>query len=389
MRTHVAFLLSVLFDNGPRRVSSASSSVMSPSFPALFSALHQSVQQRQSHPWTHSLKSSIPWPRTFGSHLSPLSKPRIRRYARHVHFFQSAVFHRPLRVWFVVGDADTDLDVLHEWARVLAWFLFIRPWATNASCAQSLDVFVYFLPDRKQFPSRGASLGPAHVNTGFTHSCVPVSEIVVYRREEWFKCLLHETFHALALDFSNQTFSLPSSSSLASLLPASSPLLLFEAYTECWARVLHVAWVAYDTLLASSRRPTAADWTRLAHRLWTREQDFSGEQWKRILRHFDLTWTDWSSARPLPASRRMRETTHVLAYYGYAGLLVRKFDRVLAWCTTHQSNPLQFGTTREDIVRFATQLERWREQDTREPPSTESPFPRSSLRMTRTERVSA
>ena len=46
-------------------------------------------------------------------------------------------------------------------------------------------------------------LNSSHVNTAFTRTCPKKSEIVVFRKEEWFKVFIHESFHNFGLDFSD------------------------------------------------------------------------------------------------------------------------------------------------------------------------------------------
>ena len=43
-------------------------------------------------------------------------------------------------------------------------------------------------------------------NTAVTYACAIKGECLIYRKEEWFKVLIHETMHALCLDFSGFTY---------------------------------------------------------------------------------------------------------------------------------------------------------------------------------------
>ena len=65
-------------------------------------------------------------------------------------------------------------------------------------------MYIYFTSLKKKLPNSNIHiLGENNVNTAFTHTCPVNSEIVIFRKEEWFKVLMHETFHNFALDFSN------------------------------------------------------------------------------------------------------------------------------------------------------------------------------------------
>ena len=69
-----------------------------------------------------------------------------------------------------------------------------RPW-----------IYTYILLHlSKSLPDTNTStLGPDNVNTAFTLACSPNSEMVIFRREEWKKVFIHETFHTYGLDFSS------------------------------------------------------------------------------------------------------------------------------------------------------------------------------------------
>ena len=46
-------------------------------------------------------------------------------------------------------------------------------------------------------------IGPHHVNGGYTNFCVSQGSIIIYRKEEWLKVLIHVCMHSFGLEFSN------------------------------------------------------------------------------------------------------------------------------------------------------------------------------------------
>lgn len=54
-------------------------------------------------------------------------------------------------------------------------------------------------PIRRRLPAAGQPLGPEHVNGGYTLPC-SAHGIVIYRKEEATRVLLHELFHATCCD---------------------------------------------------------------------------------------------------------------------------------------------------------------------------------------------
>ena len=57
-------------------------------------------------------------------------------------------------------------------------------------------------PSMKLLPDTSTENLKKNVNTAFTYTCNRNNVIHIYRQEEWFKVLIHETFHNLNMDFS-------------------------------------------------------------------------------------------------------------------------------------------------------------------------------------------
>lgn len=102
------------------------------------------------------------------------------------------------------------------------------------------------------------TIGEENVNTAFTTSCdspytinqnkpskeietQPPKEIILFRQEEVFKVLIHELFHTLGIDFSNnQSQTQQTAQMLRQFLNINiSDLKLFETYTESWICILN------------------------------------------------------------------------------------------------------------------------------------------------------
>ena len=106
-------------------------------------------------------------------------------------------------------------------------------------------MYVYLTSLKKLLPNTSDEvIGVNNVNTAYTIPCSEPSEIIIYRKEEWFKVLLHESFHNFALDFAT----MPSDSCVKRILetfPIESEVNLFEAYTESWAEIMNLAFYCF------------------------------------------------------------------------------------------------------------------------------------------------
>ena len=128
------------------------------------------------------------------------------------------------------------------------WFGFLDDIASDA-CAKTLNIHIYLSNEKKALPSiPGDIIGVEHVNSAFSNVCERNGEIVIYRKEEWFKVLIHETLHNYGIDFS-----LMDQSKMATHVFRVFPIganiddaVFSETYTETWAELINTAIIALD-----------------------------------------------------------------------------------------------------------------------------------------------
>ena len=233
--------------------------------------------------------------------------------------------------------------------KIFAWFHLIAPYIRNrdCECSKELSVYLYMTPFKKEFPARSSSvLGPTHSNTGFTTSCTANlsknggknhTEIVIYRHEEFFKVLLHETMHNLDLDFGHGTADV----SVDKVFPGiRHPIILSETYVETWARLLNVAFYCYYDIYGSSG--SYGSYQTAVRRCLNAERAFSLYQAQRVLNHMGLSLqqllSTYSDSKSL-VSKLYDEDTNVFAYYILTGLILFEADLFVQWCkdTNHAS----------------------------------------------------
>lgn len=224
--------------------------------------------------------------------------------------------------------------------KAFAWFQFIAPYTKDCDCSKELDVYLYFTPFKKNLPDTPSStVGPQHSNTGFTTSCTANlskngrkdhTEIIIYRYEEFFKVLLHETMHNLDLDFGHMTDEV----TVDHLFPGiKHDIILSETYAETWARLLNVAFYCYYNILGG--HGGYKKYQLAVQRCLATERAFSLYQATNVLAHMGLTLpqilsTD-ATVKSL-VSKKYSEDTNVFAYYILAGLTMLEADLFLQWC---------------------------------------------------------
>jgi hypothetical protein len=120
--------------------------------------------------------------------------------------YHFSLYGRNIKVHFIVEDDNVELEIEtynKHVDSIIMWLYILNQYASK-QCATSLVIYLYFTSLEKRIPNSNIFiLDEINVNTAFTTTCPKDSEIVVFRKEEWFKVLIHETFHNFALDFSD------------------------------------------------------------------------------------------------------------------------------------------------------------------------------------------
>ena len=111
--------------------------------------------------------------------------------------------------------------------------------------AKGVRICWYANPKKRILPAKGHTVGPEHVNGGYTMPC-EVSAVVIYRLEEATRVLIHEMLHATCTDHDHD------------------PTEIKEAKTETWAELFLVAYAAKGK-------------TALAERLWNNQANWIQE----------------------------------------------------------------------------------------------------------------
>jgi len=218
--------------------------------------------------------------------------------------------------------------------------LNLRPSSTLGGCGRSLHIMVYLTPFAKTLPPQAKRpLGAENVNTAFTLACAPDGEILIYREEEWFKVLIHESFHAFGLDFGPLE---ADAHALHQVVGLESELNYSEAYSECWARFINCVLTAYFN--RTSNFSETVVWCLNA------EKTFGLYQCHKVLAHMGFTYnevvTTGGGSKP-----RFQEETHAFTYYILTAVLFCNLDAFTKWCISH-NEPGVFKVNRLAIDQF-------------------------------------
>jgi hypothetical protein len=198
-------------------------------------------------------------------------------------------------------------------------------------------------------------LDEINVNTAFTRTCPVNSEIIVFRKEEWFKVFIHETMHNFGLDFSDLNTN-SCTEKILSLFNVNSDVNLYEAYTEFWARTINVMFCSF----VSSK--SFQDFENTFEKLMNVEIGYSCFQMIKVLKHMNL---DYVSLLSKTDSKNLyKERTSVLSYYIITFVLIYNYQDFLLWCETNNSEILNFKKTSKSMLDFCGFIEeKYRKQE--------------------------
>lgn len=171
---------------------------------------------------------------------------------------------------------------------------------------EELSIYFYFTDLQKLVPQeKGKTLGYYEINTGVT--IARGNEIAVYREEEYFKVLIHESFHTLGLDFADVDIKFQNKM-LKEIFSVNQDILLSESYAEFYATILNVVFITYEKSFRRFKKKFLY--------LLEKEKRFKVFQMVKMLDHMSMRYTDFF--RP----NQFKENTNVFAYYVLCGILL-------------------------------------------------------------------
>jgi hypothetical protein len=222
--------------------------------------------------------------------------------------------------------------------QIYIWLTIAFPYASS-QCSKRMNIYLYMTLEKKILPKQmGSQIRQIHANTAFTTSCAPITEINLYRREEWFKVFIHETFHSLGLDFSAMD-SKKANMKMCSIFHVKSDVRLFETYCEMWAEIIQILFYLYmdKNTISTNLIPAFLRCIRY-------EKMFSVFQSVKILHFFGIQYKDLFSEENI-AIEKYKESTQILSYYILKSISMVYINDFIEWCIDHNSNVLTFTNT--------------------------------------------
>jgi len=274
--------------------------------------------------------------------------------------FSFSLNDRNTKVYFVVENDNVELEIglYNRYMESISMWLYILNKYSSKECAKTLKVYFYFSSLEKNLPNSNIHiLDEINVNTAFTTTCPRDSEIVVFRKEEWFKVFIHETFHNFGLDFSMMNND-DINNCILHIFKVNSKVNSYEAYTEFWAEIMNALFCSFHNLKDKSN---INEFFSNAEVYINFERTYSFFQLAKILEFMGLKYSDlYSNSKHSQIIRDnlYKENTNVLAYYVIKCVLVNNYQGFLSWCSKNNSPLLDFKKTIETQLHFCKFIEK-------------------------------
>ena len=299
-----------------------------------------------------NLISEIPGSKLLNSeYVCNNTRKEILDTANYFVEYSFVLFTRKIKVYIICLDtAPPDLNKLREDMKMIYLWLYVASLYANKKCGgKTMTIYLYPTTIKRQLPNTRLNiLAPEHVNGGLSDMCRNNSELAIFRKEEWYKVFIHETFHNLGLDFSVMNIS-SESSKLRKHFNIKSEMLLFETYTETWAEIMNIV------ILSFKNTSNFKDFHNSFNKCMRFERVFSLFQCVKVLNFMGLTHhelLDSSEEALLKKQTLYKEETNVFCYYVLKNFVIQNYDLFILWCGENNIELLQFKNTPENLKKF-------------------------------------
>jgi hypothetical protein len=221
---------------------------------------------------------------------------------------------------------------LDECVKKMFIWLHVATHFAPGECSRELAVYWYLTGHQKRLPDfKGEPVDQEHANTAFTMAC-PIgvaNSIYIFRKEEWFKVFIHETFHSLGLDFARMPEDV-ANRALFSIFPVRCDYRFYEAYTETWATILHSLFLSMES--RGSIYPKLEAYLE-------KERMFSLFQKGKLLNHHQFKYKHLCSSG---TAGRYRENTQAFSYFVLKSILLFHYNGFIEWCAHKNKGAIAF-----------------------------------------------
>jgi hypothetical protein len=257
---------------------------------------------------------------------------------------------------YIIKPYDNDKKIYNLFDKMIhkiyVW-LFVCNHYANSQCSPIINIYIYLTNHKKVLPSLHTSyqleIDRHNANTAFTLACPhSKNEIYIYRFEEWFKVLIHESFHCFGLDFARMPEEIVNKK-MFSIFPIKCDLRFYETYCEVWAEIINVIFISVNSYSSNETKINMNELIKIIENHLYFERMFSLFQCVKVLDFYGLTYINI-----LHKSNKIqyKEKTPVFSYYILKSIVMFYYNDFIEWCYIHNNKSLEFTKTQNNINQF-------------------------------------
>ena len=280
-------------------------------------------------------------------------KNHILQHTKYYLTYTFPINDRMIEISFGLPNSDPDINIYDQYIYMIYLWLHVLIDMAHESCSRKLQVSIYLTDYEKNKPASPLEIiSPIHVNSAVTSTCKRINKILIFRREEWFKVFIHETFHSFGMDFSSMnTTALVKN--LHTLFPINSSMDACEAYSEFWATLFNCIFCSYHMM---EKKSCKKDFILYCDLCISFERLFSLFQCVKVLQHLNLRYENLFRKNTINDTLReyfYKEKTHVFCYYILKNILLYNHVDFMDWCFKHNRlYMIRFTQTQENLLQF-------------------------------------
>jgi hypothetical protein len=269
-----------------------------------------------------------------------------------VHFI-TYIIHSKTVKYHIYNKCELKSNVIDNMVHKMNLWLAIAIEQANNQCSNNLDIHLFLTDHRKTLPEYNKEIDKINVNTAFTQSCSRDNEVYIYRKEEWFKVFIHETFHCLGLDFSHMD--VRNSNVIINNIFSTNidNIRLYESYCETWAETFNLVFIAFF------QTPSKVDYAsmfELFQKMYNEELTFSIYQMIYILKKQNIRYIDMVHSN---VGITYNENTSAFSYYIIKSIIMFHMNHFITWCYKNNHNIINFTDTQENISKYCDFIQKW------------------------------
>lgn len=281
----------------------------------------------------------------------------IEKYSKNILSYTCAINGVKTTIHFIIfqdillfmKDSKKQLERYDFYAKNIFMWLYICSKYSKNKCVKDLDINVFLTPITRHLPlSNVKILGPENINGAYTYCCKNRGEIYIFRKEDWFKVFIHETFHSFGLDFCYAS-SERLKNVLASIFNVKSDFNIEEAYSETWAVIYNSVFVSYGSM----KHKTLGTFLMNMDVCLQTERLYKLFQCNKILDFMGVKYEDlYDDEKKQMSLTLYRENTNIFSYCILSCIFLNDYLSFLKWCFHHNTDILGFSINDENFEKF-------------------------------------